>query len=274
MLDVVLGSGGEAPEAASSELERPFGVAASAQRILVADPDARHVSRVDAKTRRAEALACPGRPWVAPMAVIAGPDDAVYVADGGVVVQVGRGGCTAFGAEVLERPTGLALSQGMLFVVDPPRHDVVAFAADGTVVRRFGGHGEGDGELNFPTAIAAAPDGSLLIVDALNFRVARFGPDGSFLGAFGESGQAGGDLARPKAIAADALGRIYVSDAQRDEVLVYDAAGRFELAIGQSGDENGEFLMPAGVAVEGRFLYVADSYNHRVQVFEILAEAS
>jgi len=61
-------------------------------------------------------------------------------------------------------------------------------------------------------------------------------------------------------------------DAERDEVLVYDAAGTFELSIGQSGGADGEFLMPAGVAVEGRFLYVADSYNQRVQMFEILGE--
>jgi sugar lactone lactonase YvrE len=137
------------------------------------------------------------------------------------------------------------------------------------VVSRFGGEGEGDGQLHFPTAIARSKDGTLLVVDALNFRIARFTTDGRWLGAFGAPGDVDGALARPKGIAVDDAGRIYVSDAQRDALLVFSADGTFDTVLGAGGAAPGQVTMPAGLAVAGRMLYLADSLNQRVQVFEI-----
>jgi DNA-binding beta-propeller fold protein YncE len=92
--------------------------------------------------------------------------------------------------------------------------------------------------------------------------------------AFGDAGDGAGSFARPKAVAVDGGGRIYVSDAERDLVAVFDALGRFEYAIGASGSAPGELLLPAGVAVAGGHLFVADSHNGRVQIFELLGDSS
>ena len=272
-LDAVVGVE-RSSEPAASALERPFAIAAERGGFLVADPDGARVLRVDWRAGRSEPVECAGRAWVAPIAVAVDAAGAALVADGDHVVRVAGGSCSAFGEGALERPAGVAAGRDRVYVVDPPRHDVVAFDQTGAEVLRFGSRGDGDGELNYPTAIAVAPDGSLLVVDALNFRIVRFSADGQFLGAFGEAGDEDGSFARPKAVAVDAGGRIYVSDAERDVVAVYDAAGRFEYALGASGSGTGELLLPAGVAVADRHLFVADSHNRRIEIFELLGDRS
>ncbi len=257
---------------AEADLVRPFGVAvAGTAALLLADPDGPEVRLVDVRKGSSQRLDCAAHPWGMPIAVAAGPDGSTFVADAelGAIIRLDRGGCARFGEGALERPTGLAFASGRLYVVDPPRHAVVAFTPEGSEVLRFGERGDEPGQLNYPTAIAAAPDGTLLVVDALHFRIARYAPDGRFLSAFGQAGDEGGAFGRPKGIAVDARGAIYVSDVQRDAVLVFSPAGAFELAVGGSGKGPGRFLLPAGLAVEDGFLYVADSINHRVQVFEL-----
>ena len=43
--------------------------------------------------------------------------------------------------------------------------------------------------------------------------------------------------------------------------------GTFERSFGTRGSGNGEFNQPWGMAVSGGRLFVADHWNHRVQVF-------
>jgi DNA-binding beta-propeller fold protein YncE len=71
----------------------------------------------------------------------------------------------------------------------------------------------------------------------------------------------------------DGSGRVYVADALYDNLQIFDGEGRFLLDVGTAGSEPGEFWMPAGVAI-GRNgeIYVADSYNCRVQLFRRVGE--
>jgi DNA-binding beta-propeller fold protein YncE len=253
-------------------LVRPFGVALGRDgAALVADPDGRRVLRVDA-SGAATPLACPSRAWAAPIAVAQGPDGTVWVADAGaaVVIRWTPGGCAVLGEGQLERPAGIAVGAERLYVVDTPRHELVVLSMSGEVLGRWGGPGDEDGSLAYPTGVAVASDGTVLVVDALHFRVARFAPDGRWIAAFGSRGDTGGELARPKAVATDERGVIYVSDAQRGTVLAFAPDGTFAYAVGDDGEEPGRFSLPAGVAVGHGKLYVADSQNHRVQVFELV----
>lgn len=272
LFDLVLGVS-ERPQT-QVLLQRPFGLAAVQGGFVVADPDARRVLRVDWRSGQMQEVACAGRSWVMPMAV-AVDGDAIFVADGGTgsVARVEGGRCTELGKGLLERPTGVAIAGGRVYVVDPPRHAVVALDREGHEALRFGSHGSGQGELNFPTNVSARPDGTLLVVDALNFRIARYAPDGKFLGAFGRAGDGAGALGRPKAAVADAEGRTYVSDAGNDVVIVYSLSDAFELALGGRAEGPGKLTMPAGLALGDGLLFVADAFDHRVQVYELVPEA-
>ncbi len=256
-------------------LVRPFAVAVAPDgALLVADPDAPGVFRLGSRGAAPEPVLCKGQEWAGPMALAIGGDGELYVADAAaaLVVRIRPDGlCATLGSGALQRPTGVALLDGRLFVADPPSHEIVELGRDGVAVRRFGGLGESAGQLHFPTAIHAA-SGALLVVDALNFRIARFTPEGEWLGSFGAPGDEGGALARPKGVATDRRGRVYVSDAERDLVLVYAADGTFEYAIGGSGTDPGWFSMPAGLAVVGDALLVADSQNRRIAVFDLLGD--
>lgn len=257
--------------------QRPFAIAVEEPSgdLVVADPDAPAVLRARPGGRPSP-IRCRGREWGAPMALAFSGDGSLFVADAGAgdVVRVSPDGtCVSFGSGALERPTGVAVAGDTVYVTDAPRHEVVVLTSSG-VLSRFGTRGEDEGQLSFPTAIAAAPDGTLLVVDALNFRVARFSRDGRWLGSFGERGEEGGAFARPKCVAVDGGGRIYVSDAQRDLVLVFGENASFEYAIGASGEDRGSFAHPAGIHVRAGKLYVADSFNRRVQVFELLGDRS
>jgi sugar lactone lactonase YvrE len=264
----IAGTNAGAPRPAA--LVRPFGLAPLDGGFVVADPDGRTVTRVAWPSGRARELRCAGREWVAPLAVAVGADGALWVADGALVKLPRAGACAIVGADRLRRPSGVALSGGRVYVVDPPRHAVDVFALDGRHLGDFGGRGDASGAgLNFPTGIAAAQDGSLLVVDALNFRVSRYSPEGEHLGSVGEPGDGGGAFGRPKAVAVDAAGRLYVSDAQHDVVVILSAQGAFQLAVGGSGAGPGDLTLPAGVAVSGATLYVADSYNRRVGVYAL-----
>jgi DNA-binding beta-propeller fold protein YncE len=66
-----------------------------------------------------------------------------------------------------------------------------------------------------------------------------------------------------------------VADALFDTVQIFDRHGNFLLNFGALGKTAGRFWLPSGLFVDsGNKIYVGDSYNGRVQVFEYLGEGS
>jgi sugar lactone lactonase YvrE len=213
-----------------------------------------------------------------PVAVAFDDRARLYVSDSrGKVFAFGVGGelrftLAAAGAEALQRPTGLAWSPGrrLLYVADTLAHRVHAFDGDGRHHSSFGGRGDGEGRLNFPTHLFWAASGELYVTDALNFRVAIFDEEGRPRGAFGHHGDGSGDLAMPKGLAVDGDGVVYVADALFDNLQLFDREGRFLMTLGKRGADYGDFWLPAGVFISPQGeLYVCDTYNRRVQVFRI-----
>jgi DNA-binding beta-propeller fold protein YncE len=168
----------------------------------------------------------------------------------------------------LLRPTGLVSAGDRVYVVDTLGHRVVAVSYDGAVVGSFGSRGNGDGQFNFPTNIASDAMGRLYVTDAMNFRVQIFDRGGGFLRAFGQLGDGSGDFDKPKGVAVDRAGHIYVVEGLNDVVQVFDEEGRLLLVFGGTGTRDGELYLPAGIAVVNDRVYVADSANRRVAIFE------
>jgi len=180
-----------------------------------------------------------------------------------------------FGADLLRRPTGIALdpTQERIHVVDTLACRVLTFDRSGQYLGRFGSCGNGPGKLHGPTFIAVTPDGTIAVSDSLNFRVQTFSPDGTLLRSFGAAGDSTGDFARPKGVASDARGRLYVVDGGFDNVQIFDAEGRFLLPFGASGTGPGQFNLPVGMFLDStNILWVADSFNQRIQAFRLLEE--
>ena len=179
----------------------------------------------------------------------------------------------AAGKDALQRPTGLSYASNTktLYAVDTLAKKVHAFNTSGDLLFSFGGPGEQQGQFNFPTHIVTSPDGRVYVTDAMNFRVQVFDASGKFLSSFGHHGNGSGDFALPKGIAVDnKTGVIYVVDNLFGNIQLFDLAGRFLFTIGSGGTREGELSLPSGLFLDVRSkLYVCDTYNQRVQFFEI-----
>jgi DNA-binding beta-propeller fold protein YncE len=170
----------------------------------------------------------------------------------------------------LGRPTGIAWGGDRLYVVDTLHHNVIMVSPAGAYLGGFGMQGSGPGQFNFPTNIARGADGRLYVTDTLNFRVQVFDAEGRFQDAFGKLGDGAGDFDKPKGVAIDSAGHVYVVEGMNDVVQIFDPSGRLLLAFGESGAAEGQFWLPTGITIVDDMVYVADSANRRVQVFEYL----
>ncbi len=92
---------------------------------------------------------------------------------------------------------------------------------------------------------------------------------------FGTSGAEEGQLNAPHGIAAAADGSLYVADTNNNRIQHFSPAGQFINSWGTFADVTlgdapiGTFNQPWDVAVspDGKFVYVADTWNHRIQKF-------
>jgi uncharacterized protein (TIGR03663 family) len=183
-----------------------------------------------------------------------------------------------------DSPRGMAFGpDGSLYVVDMRNARVQQFAADGTFVRQFGSLGHNDGQLwressRGPTGIAVGADGAVYVADTWNYRVQKFTADGQFVAKWGTyvnlvTGQQGADrtgLYGPRGIALGANGDVYVTDTGNARVVVYGPDGAFRREFGTKGTGPSQLDEPVGIAVsaDGTRVYVADSSNARIGIFD------
>lgn len=262
---------------AETRLVRPMAVVSGDGVIHVADPGAGGVHRFDTKAGDYHLIPGPGgSPLPSPVGLARGADGEVYVTDSklGQVFVIGRNAHEAAALRLdtpLRQPTGIAFDAPgrRLFVADTAQHHVVVFGSDGRMIARIGQRGQADGEFNYPTYLCLASDGTLYVTDSLNFRLQAFDARGGFVSGFGRQGDGAGDAARQKGVATDHHGHIYVVDALFHAFQIFDPGGRLLLAVGERGQDRGEFWLPTGIFIDtgdGDTIYVADSYNRRVQV--------
>ncbi|HIG10523.1 MAG: NHL repeat-containing protein [bacterium] len=92
-----------------------------------------------------------------------------------------------FGADLdLIEPHGVVFdSRGRLFVSDAGRHEVLCFAADGELLRRWGRSGLGRGEFLEPRGLAIDHEGRVVVMDHGNHRGQVFTAEGEYLSVFG-----------------------------------------------------------------------------------------
>ena len=129
-------------------------------------------------------------------------------------------------------------------------------------VRQITGRGMG-------TFYDLSPDshGNLYVTDINNSVIRVFSVDGDLLRSFGCDENGVKKLSRPCGVCV-AGQYVYVTDGGLDNVSVFTTEGAYVTSFGHRGSEEGCFGYPYGLCVDrDGFVYVADHYNNRVQVF-------
>jgi len=119
------------------------------------------------------------------------------------------------------------------------------------------------------TSVDRDADGNLYAAAPTEDVVYKFSPTGSLLARFGGEGSGPGQLdgAYGVAIRGD---RMYVSEMHNNRISVFTLDGGFVGSFGSAGAEHGQFRRPTAIAfdAQGR-LYVSDTSNERVEVFDV-----
>lgn len=170
----------------------------------------------------------------------------------------------------LFRPYGIAVdSRGRIYVADGAQREV--FVLD-RAERRVEVRGASPrAPLALPIGVALDKNDRLFVSDSFLHSITCFDPQGRLLAQFGAE-----KLVRAAGIAVDRpRHRLYVADAKADRIAVFDTNSfQFERYIGGPSTpglrEPGRFAAPTNVAVDRQGnLYVSDTWNYRVQVFDV-----
>ncbi len=190
---------------------------------------------------------------------------------------------------------------GNFYVVDTQNERIQKFDSSGKWLSIIGSQGNSDGQFNpysdtatgtGPGGVAVDSAGNIYVADTWNHRIQKFDKDGNYVTAWGSfinltdaSAAADPDVQSkfygPRGVAIGPDGNVYVTDTGNKRVSIFTPDGKFvrEISSGVTPDryaqqypynKDGEMNEPIGIAVDKQGnVYVADSANHRIQVFEL-----
>ena len=254
----------------------------SRHRVVVSDPSSASVHVLDPRDKTSFRLAAgKGYRVHEPAGVAVDADDNLYVADsdgGMVVVFDANGNFLRYlgdykGEPEFISPRGIAIDRRHqhLFVVDTPASMVFELDLAGHHLKTLGRARNGSGvrQFEWPTQIAVNHE-HIFVLDRWGTRVQVFDLNLTPVGSFELTQSSNPEHFPENGMGTDEQGRVYVSLSSNSVIRVYSSDGKTLSSFGQSGIRVGEFEGPGGLWVDsGNRLYVADSGNGRVQMFQL-----
>jgi len=206
-------------------------------------------------------------------------------------------------------PRDIAINDnsGLLWIADTKNSRVTEFGRGGKPTgRTFGTLGDGPNQLHWPFALVSG-GGDVIVADTFNNRIVRldtaggvapiwkasgftFPKDVAFRDGFvyvadtnanrivkldgsdGSQVMTIGGLHGPQGVAVDGNGRIWVADTRFNQIRGFSAAGDPLVTFPSqsiAGSAHGKFNFPNHLEVHNGFLYVADEFNDRIEVFQL-----
>lgn len=173
-------------------------------------------------------------------------------------------------------PAAVGLSRnGEIFLAEHEFNRVLRIDAFGKPLSSFGDFTWGEGRLSRPAKILLTSRHELFVSDSTADAIAEFDDYGNFVRWRGA-----GVLRDPAGLAEikyktpngnETL--LVVADGGNHRVVGLNPADEVLLAFGKMGRAPEQFQFPADVAVAGNRIFVLDTGNHRVQIFELIAKA-
>ncbi|MGD1085573.1 MAG: 6-bladed beta-propeller [Verrucomicrobiota bacterium] len=171
------------------------------------------------------------------------------------------------GAGELNKPRGVAVdTNDDLYVVDMTGR-VQKFSPEGVYLLSWQMPQTDKGKAK---GMCRDQDGNIVVIEPHYSRVNHFSPNGKLAAQWGAEGTNAGQLGMPRGAAVNSRGEIYVCEYGKSErVQRFTADGAKYLGgWGRLGDGPGEFSRAEGLGIDAQDrIYVADSCNHRIQIF-------
>jgi len=164
---------------------------------------------------------------------------------------------------LLLRPYGISANMERLLIADPGIHALHVF--DTKKRKYFAIHSANGEDLISPVGVAIDKNGDIYFSDSMLRKIFVFNSEGDYLKSIVPPEA----FIRPTGISLDA-DRVYIIDTHAHAVFVFSKkdAG-FLFKFGKNGSEKGEFNFPTHIFTgRDNLLYVTDSMNFRVQVFD------
>ncbi|MFL0796607.1 MAG: SMP-30/gluconolactonase/LRE family protein [Cellvibrionaceae bacterium] len=189
----------------------------------------------------------------------------VFNPDGSVKTIIGSFGVAPGQFNI---PNSIAVNGNNVYVADRGNHRVQQLDLEGNVIRTVGSFGTGVGQFNTPRGVTTDPSGNVYVSDTVNHRLVKFDADLNYLATMGNAFV----FYAPNSVDFDPDGNIVVADTGNHLVKKFSADTFTLLAVyGTPRIDEGEFNTTAGVAFNQstKEVFVADSFNHRIQVFDL-----
>ncbi|HUA82411.1 MAG TPA: peptidyl-alpha-hydroxyglycine alpha-amidating lyase family protein [Bryobacteraceae bacterium] len=169
--------------------------------------------------------------FIFPHGMFIDKQDNIYIADelahimvklspeGKVLLTIGQKGVASDADDGLDQPTSVAVAgNGDIFISEGHNErrgqgpaDIRKYSKDGKLIKRWGEHGSGPGQLEMPHSLTFDTAGRLLVADRMNNRVEIFDQDGNFIAAWTQ-------FSRPSGVFVDRHDVLYVTDSESQSV--------------------------------------------------------
>lgn len=179
----------------------------------------------------------------------------------------------------LQRPIGVMIDGDDVYTPDSTGRQVLVFSQSGKFKRSFGAS-----QTVIPLNIAKNPkNNELYVTDRRARTIFRYDLSGKYLGEFNPNlpkdqlpAFRTGDVQwAPVALTFAPDGTLYVTEILNgNRFLIFGPDGKFKKSIGNLGQVNdanagpGVFMFPNGITYQKGLVYVTDSNNRRIQIFD------
>jgi DNA-binding beta-propeller fold protein YncE len=184
------------------------------------------------------------------------------------VLRIGRAGS---GNGEFNRPRNLAVSPDgeRVYVLDSGANRIQYFDKNGIYLGQW--NSAAGIQFYEPWGIDIDSKGNVYIADTWNGRIVKCDPEGNLITAWGANDPTDSrGFYGPRAIAINSNDMVYVCDTGYKRIMIYDENGNFIRKFGTSGMGMGELDEPVGIVLlDDDHLAIADTWNQRVQVFDV-----
>jgi len=169
-----------------------------------------------------------------------------------VKVDIHGNGVDVFRPNLTGGLYGIDIQKNNIVVSDFKSDMIILYKTDGTVVKKIGTTGNGDGMFHGPEGVCFDSNGNIYVVDSGNYRIQKFDPTGKHILTFGKRGDYEGYFKNPSDIAVFKK-KLYITDTAKGVISVYDLWGNYLRDIRKT-----DFSSPRGITVHKQYLLISD----------------